>query len=111
MVRTGIDLISIADFESSLRSGGENFTRKVFHRSEFGNKDTKHLAGIFAAKEAIIKAMSLSGGSWLKICISYQSDGRPIANLPQNCQEKFKSFDLSISHSGDYAVAVFVALA
>lgn len=111
VVKTGIDLVNIADFENSLRSGGENFTKKVFNSSELRNGKTEHLAGVFAAKEAIIKALSLPAGSWLDIFISYEDNGRPVANLSKSFEENLKSFDLSISHSDDYAIALFVALA
>lgn len=111
MIKTGIDLVYIPEFESSLRSGGENFTKKVFNSSELRNGSTQHLAGVFAAKEAIIKALSLPAGSWLKIYINNDEDGRPQVKLPKFFKGKINSYDLSISHSGDYAVAVFVTLA
>lgn len=111
MIKTGIDLVYIPEFESSQRAGGENFVKKVFHSCELQKVSGEHLAGIFAAKEAIAKALSLPAGSWLKIYINNDEDGRPQVKLPKFLEEKITSYDLSISHSRDYAVAVFVVLA
>ncbi len=106
-VLTGIDLVDIRQFNDSVRHGGERFLQKIFTQVELKNPDTTHLAGLFAAKEAIIKALSLKPNSWLSIEILSQKNGRPKVKLSN---KKASNGDLSISHSGNYAVALFVAL-
>ncbi len=105
-ILTGIDLVDISDFKKSIKSGGDNFLHRVFLLSETENMNIEHLAGIFAAKEAVTKALSLKPGKWLEIEIKNAPDGRPIVNLTK----KLTSFDLSISHTKTCAVAVFVAI-
>lgn len=76
---------------------------RIFSPFELAFAETKPfplhtLAGIFAAKEAIIKARgaSVDTDSLAKIEITHGQDGMP----------NFDGFSLSISHSNDYAVAV-----
>jgi len=105
-VKTGIDLVDITEFSKSMQNGGENFLHRVFLPSEITSLDPEHLAGLFAAKEAITKALSLGPGKWLEIEITHEESGRPIAKIGVPT----KSQDLSISHTKTHAVAVFVAI-
>ncbi len=108
-VKIGTDIVFIPDFEEQLSTGGEEFKKRVFHASELSPK-TESLAGIFAAKEAVMKAFGLPPGSWLQIKIKKSNSGKPEVGLPHYFQKKCESWDLSISHSGEYAIAVFVAI-
>ena len=82
---------------------------RLFNPDEIGDGSIAHLAGVFAAKEAVVKALGVSAGSWRSIHLTYLANGRPQAELlvplknPASC-------DLSIAHDGDYAIATFVAL-
>lgn len=105
MVKCGVDLVFIPDFQKRTKRGGEGFLGKIFLESELKDTESSHLAGIFAAKEAVVKALGLPSGSWHKIEIAYEKNGRPKVRV---WGKKIKSCDLSISHAGDYAVAVFV---
>ena len=105
MIKCGVDLVFIPEFEERAKRGGEGLLRKIFWESELRNTESSHLAGIFAAKEAVLKALGLPAGSWDKIEVSYGKSGRPKVRV---LGKKIKSCDLSISHAGDYAVAVFV---
>lgn len=104
--KTGIDLVYIPSFAKSLHNAGQIFKNKIFLDSELKNSnEPTHLAGVFAAKEAVIKALSLPVGSWLQIKIQNKKNGKP--------QVKVKGIsiinsDLSISHSGEYATAIFI---
>ncbi len=110
-ITTGIDIVSISEFTSSLEKGGETFLKKCFHASEIESGSVEHLAGVFAAKEAVIKACSLSAGNWLDIRVE-KKEGRPFVRFLSEAEETvFSSQDLSISHSKDVAVAVFVGIA
>lgn len=104
--KIGIDLVYIPTFTKSLRNGGEIFRNKLFLESEQkSTDDPTHLAGIFAAKEAVIKAQSLPVGSWLKIYIKSAKNGKPQAIIKGHTTS---DSDLSISHNGDYATAIFI---
>jgi phosphopantetheine--protein transferase-like protein len=96
----GIDLVSIQEFKQQLELGGETFLRRAFHASECINDSVEHLAGIWAAKEAVMKATGLAAGRWLDITISYADSGKPIATVAGRFVE------ISIAHHKDYAVAV-----
>ena len=84
----------------------ENFLAKVFNEDEIKRIEKRknpyeRIAGMYAAKEAVAKAMTTGIGkiSFHDIKIKY------IENLP--CAEVFdKKFYLSISHEKNYAVAV-----
>ena len=81
----------------------------IFLPAEFSAKPAHRLAGIFAAKEAVCKALSLSPGRWLDIVIEHEASGAPqvllLGSLPQP-----QELSISISHDGDYAMAFAVAL-
>lgn len=96
----GIDLVHIPTFTEQLHLGGERFFAKTFHESEVRNHDPEHLAGLWAAKEAVFKAGGVKLGEWLNVVISHDKQGRPSARVGR------KVYDISIAHHGEYAVAV-----
>jgi phosphopantetheinyl transferase (holo-ACP synthase) len=67
------------------------------------------LAGIFAAKEAVTKALSMRPGHWLNIAIEQAPTGAPRVVLAQS-PPTLEDIGISISHDGDYALAFAVAL-
>jgi len=105
MIRCGVDLVFIPEFEERAKRGGGGFLRKIFLERELKDTESPHLAGVFAAKEAVLKALELPVGGWHKIEVSYDKNGRPKVHVSG---KKIKSCDLSIAHAGDYAMAVFV---
>lgn len=109
-VLTGVDIVEVTEFRKAVRNGGQTFLNRIFSPSEQKNGDIVHLAGVFAAKEAVVKALSLPAGKWLEIEIKNRADGRPMVVLPKHLSEDLKSFDLSISHSEKNAIAFFAVL-
>jgi len=108
--KVGIDLVYIPRFAKTIETRGENFLKKIFLESELSQGfDVNHLAGIFAGKEAVIKALSLEIGSWLKIRIFEQKSGEPKVQLLHK-QYQASKFDISISHDHEYAIAIFSIL-
>ncbi len=105
---SGVDLVYIPRFKKVLKIGGENFLRRVFVDSEL-SQGPEHLAGIFAAKEAVMKALGLSKGAWQDIAITHQRDGAPQATV-SSYELRIKSSSLSVSHDGNYVIAQFVAI-
>ena len=76
-IRVGTDLIEIGRFKRKLTSS-PSILRKLFSPHELQNTDPAHLAGIFAVKEAALKALDIAPGNWLKIEISYKESGKQI---------------------------------
>ncbi len=110
-VRTGVDLVAIADFAGSLQRGGIAFRRRLFHPSEVAGSSLQRQAAIFAAKEAAFKALELPAGDWLVVEIAHTPAGRPVIRfVPEYDSSHIVSCDLSITHAGEYVVASVVAL-
>ena len=109
LIKTGTDLIFIPRFKKSLQNGGETFLKRVFLSDELNNQQLEHLAGIFAAKEAVMKALDLPKDSWQDIQIAYTRNGAPKVQFLTSHILSLTS-NLSISHDGDYVIAQFVAL-
>ncbi len=105
---SGVDLVYLPRFKKALKSGGENFLRRVFAEQELDH-EVNHLVGIFAAKEAVIKALSIPSDSWHDIRITHNSDGAPKV-LILHPPIPLISHSLSISYAGTYVIAQFVAI-
>lgn len=101
MYKIGNDIILISRIEKSLEN--ESFLNKVFTENERSYcKRAESFAGIFAAKEAYLKAL----GTGLKfpltdIEVLHDENGKPFISGADNC-------DLSISHDGEYAIATVI---
>lgn len=114
---TGIDVVSITRMGQAAKR--ELFLKRVFTPGELGyavvrKRPDKHLAGRFAAKEAAVKALSLSRGSGIglkEIEVFNDSEGRPSIRLGPKAREaaQGRKLHLSISYSAGYAFA-FVLL-
>jgi phosphopantetheine--protein transferase-like protein len=98
----GVDLVYLPEFKKQLALGGEAFLKKAFHTSESDNQKVEHLAGVWAAKEAVLKAADLKPGDWLSITIKHDKSGKPTAFVGKN------KFEVSISQHQDYAIAVAI---
>lgn len=74
------------------------FSRREIAFAETKRKPTETLAGIFSAKEAIIKSgfPGMSNSDLNNIEILHGEDGRP----------EFPGYALSISHSNEYTIAI-----
>ncbi len=114
---TGIDIVNIKKLKKAIERWGRHFSERIFTSEELAYCQKKkipypHLAGRFAAKEAFLKALGRaerSGIRWKEIKISNKEGGQPFYQLKGSAKfligkQKIKSF-LSISHSGDYAIA------
>ncbi len=109
-IKTGCDLVEIKRFKKSLERGGGRFLDKIFLSQELATSEKiETLAGIFSVKEAVIKALELKAGDWQKIEIIKDKNGRPEIKM-LNLDKHIISQDISISHDGDYAMAVVVFL-
>jgi len=122
-VGVGFDIVQISAVERSLRQFGEAFKNRLFTRGEliYAGADeglcAERLAARFAVKEAVIKALLLSevGVHWQEIEVIKHPDGHCYLQLHGYVAVLALSrgatqWLLSMSHDGDYAGAVVIAL-
>jgi holo-[acyl-carrier protein] synthase len=93
----------------------ELFLERVFTRGELDyaakkKRPEKHLAGRFAAKEAVVKALSIgimSGISLKDVEVVRRPDGRPSIRLGPTAIDAAggRQVHLSISYTSEYAFA------
>ncbi len=100
-MKIGTDIIRISRISNSIKK--QHFLESVYTKSEIEYcKTDESFAGIFAAKEAYLKALGTGIDRRLNtIEILHDSLGKPYINGVENS-------DLSISHDGDYAIAVVI---
>ena len=117
IVGIGVDLCSVSRMEKAIAS--EHFVRRVFTAEEIlyasgKARPARHFAGSFAAREAFSKASGVSmysiafQGAWVqRAAHAPRMDCSDIikALLPYKGAERIH---LSLSHDGEYAVAVVV---
>ena len=108
----GVDIIKIDRIKKMVEKFGEKGLKRFLNDSEIEKlKKIETIAGYWAAKEAIAKALKTGIGkelSFKDIEIYKEKSGAPNFKLPQRIVEKYKIKDksLSISHDGEYAIAV-----
>ncbi len=108
-VKVGCDVVDIHRIKE-WRSNKPGLIKKILWDKEIERDDPEHIAGLIAAKEAALKALSLSTDHWKDIIIQKNQDGRPALIIHHQISEKILSSDLSISHDGEVAIAVVVLL-
>lgn len=111
----GTDIIEVKRIEQSIQRYGQRFLDRIYTAEEqaycLKHRDSgRHLAGRFAAKEAVVKALGtgLRGiVGWLDIEIVNDSFGKPDVKLSHRLSEMAgaSTFHITISHCHDYAVA------
>lgn len=119
----GIDTVYIKRFKKAVDEYGKLFLDKIFTDKEQEYAGTKksffmHMAGKFAAKEAVKKALpdgARVGLAWSDIEILNDESGKPYTVLHGNARELMKEFNLkevfvSISHTKDLATSNAVAV-
>lgn len=117
-VQVGIDIVELSRIHALLSRWGKVFLNKVYtlREQEEYNKllhPVSYLAGRWAAKEAIIKAIG-NPCSWTDLEITRGVGGRPNVILLNKAktfcsgQNEDSIITISISHSKEYAVAVAV---
>jgi holo-[acyl-carrier protein] synthase len=114
----GNDIIELERIEEGYRQHGQAFLDRLFTPKEqaycLEPKDPiPRLAGRFAAKEAIAKALGVGFGadlSWLDIEILPDGKGRPGIFFSERAQKQFHNPNicLSISHCKTHATAVAI---
>lgn len=114
----GTDIIEIARIRAAYLRFGEKLMQRLLTPAEVNycmnyHDESTHLAGRFAAKEAIAKSLGVGFGehlSWLDIQILNDELGKPCVRLSERANAFFShpQFLLSISHCREYAVATAI---
>ena len=115
---TGVDTVSLSRFESKLTET-PRLKDRLFLDIETVNDGAEAsiqtLAGRFAAKEAVIKALGGEPGiEWHGIEVGKESSGKPVIWLHGETaklalQAGVRKLHVSISHDGDVAIAFVIA--
>ena len=117
-VTSGIDIVEIQRIEQVVERWGSRFLQRIFTDAEidYCAGRPQSIAGRFAAKEAVSKALGvgIQTFSWKDIEVSRGPHGKPIVTLHRNALRLagdlgLTAVDISISHSARDAVAVAVA--
>jgi len=115
-MKIGTDIIEIKRLERPLEKFGDKFKARFLNPSELKlSMKIESLAGYWAAKEAISKALGCGICSELRfhdIIISKTHKGAPEFTLSKAAQKRhnIQSASLSISHDGGFAIAVVIIL-
>ena len=118
MHTVGVDIIEIERIREALERWGERFLNRIYTAPEQKLCRTRpgSLAGRFAGKEAVMKALGtgVRGVGWREIEILSERSGKPIVKLSGNAATKAASLGLgtlaiSLSDSREYAIAMVVS--
>ncbi|HOX05980.1 MAG TPA: holo-ACP synthase [Planctomycetota bacterium] len=115
---TGLDLVEVARIADLAERHGDRFLKRVFTEAELAYclpraARNTHLAGRFAAKEAVFKALGTGWSetvSWKQIEVLPGPSGAPEVNLSRGARERFEAMGgrrllVSITHTADLAAA------
>jgi holo-[acyl-carrier protein] synthase len=117
-IAVGVDIIEIDRVRKVYEHHGERFLRRVFTDIEIAQCRGRvpRLAGRFAAKEAISKALGtgLHGVAWREMEIVQLRSGRPSVRLHGKAKLRaerlgLSAFDVSISDLATLSIAIAVA--
>jgi holo-[acyl-carrier protein] synthase len=110
----GIDIIEITRIEEAVSRWGGRFLQRVYTDNEIRlyREQISSLAARFAAKEAVVKALSPRNSviSLKEIEIINDPGGQPRAVLHGRARQRaqelgINNLDISLSHCREYAVA------
>jgi holo-[acyl-carrier protein] synthase len=111
----GIDIIKVERIANALKKFGDRFPRRVLTEGEqrYVRNRPQNFAGRWAAKEAVSKVLGLGvrGVGWTEIEIVRLPTGAPAVRLSGRAKRRAEQLGMgriavSISHEGDYAVAI-----
>lgn len=119
----GVDIIEIERIKKSLKRFPDQFEEKVFTQNEIDYcrskaDPSKHFAGRFAVKEAVMKSLGRGMGQsmdWKDMEVLNKETGQPVLRIQGRGKDLFDSLRLkeiliSISHSKSHAVGQAIAV-
>jgi phosphopantetheine--protein transferase-like protein len=110
-LNVGIDVIEIDRFRNKpLNKKNESFYNSIFTKSELSycmkySDPYPHLAGIFAAKESLLKCLT-TPIEMTEIEISHNPDGKP--HISVHTKIKATQMRISITHTRSIAMAIAI---
>ena len=121
----GIDIVETARIRQMVEQHGSHFLDRVFtpHEQAYADRSAKrrfeHLAGRFAAKEAVLKVLGTGwrgGIAWTDVEIRNESSGQPMIHLSGECERIAAKLGIakwlvSISHIETHATASAIGMA
>jgi holo-[acyl-carrier protein] synthase len=119
LLRTGVDLIEVSRIEEVVARHGKHYLERIYTPAELEQcgKRAESLAGRFAAKEAVAKALGCGIGdvSWKEIEVLGDEQNAPVLTLYGVAEKMAKEIGLttwsvSISHSQSHSVAFVVMI-
>lgn len=123
LIGHGIDIIECERIRQVWDRHGDRFLHRVFTPKEIAYCLSKknplpHLAGRFAAKEAVLKVLGTGWRGaicWTDVEVTHAPSGQPIIVLTGHsaqiaCQMKIQTIQISISHTQHYATASAIGL-
>jgi holo-[acyl-carrier protein] synthase len=118
-VAVGVDIIEVERVRKVYEHHGERFLQRVFTEIEIRQCRGKmtRLAGRFAVKEAISKALGtgLYGVAWREMEVVQLRSGRPSVRLHGKARQRAEllgltGFDVSIADLQTFSIAIAVAI-
>lgn len=124
IVGHGIDIVETARIRALVDDHGQHFLDRVFTVAEQEycalnpKRYYEHLAGRFAAKEAVLKVLGTGwrgGIAWTDIEVIKESSGQPRIILSGECERiagelRISGWHVSISHIETHATASAIGL-
>lgn len=116
---TGVDLIEIARVEHVIARHGEHYLERIYTSAELEQcgRRAESLAGRFAAKEAVAKALGCGIGDvgWREIEVLGDEQNAPQLSLHGEALKLandlgLSTWSVSISHSQSHSLALVVAV-
>lgn len=115
-IKCGTDIIEIQRIKNNIENLKERFLKRIYTEKEIQYCESKSIqkyqsyAARFAAKEAVLKAISEKlenkyAIEWKQIEITNDNQGRPSVKLHNQENLNIISIDLSLSHCKEYAIA------
>ena len=110
MNSNGIDIVKIERFDTL--KNNSSLMKSIFTENEIKyinsrNNNSSTIAGLYAAKEAFLKAIKkgINDYSLKDIEISHDNNNAPFIILNNLLKDKYSNYSVSISHDGEYAIA------
>lgn len=119
MLAVGVDMIEVARIERGLARFGQRFADRFFTPAEqlICAGDARRLAGRFAVKEAVGKALGTGIGDirWVDVEIVHDARGRPELVLHDSAKRladglNLDNWSISLSHTDEYAIGFVVGM-
>ena len=116
----GVDIVELARIETLHQRSGDAFLRKICRDGEVaarrGHALIEHIGGLFAAKEAALKALGTGWAEGLglsQVEVRRRDSGAPYLMLHDAAAARaqdlgVETMHLTISHERNYAVAMVV---